>query len=65
MRATGSAFGLSVLVDGALARADALPDKWADFVLINYAFPDPNNINALVDQYAAEHSVQNPPIEAR
>ena len=44
---------------------DALPDKWADFVLINYAFPDPNKINALVDEYAAQHSVQNPPLEAR
>ncbi len=29
---------------------------------INYAFPDPENINALVDEYAAEHNVQNPPL---
>ena len=28
---------------------------------INYAFPDPENI-ALVDEYAAEHNVQNPPL---
>ena len=28
---------------------DALPDKWNAFVEINYAFPDPAKINALVD----------------
>jgi len=41
---------------------DALPDKWADFVPINYAFPDPAKINALVDTYATEHDVHNEPI---
>ena len=41
---------------------DALPDKWNAFVEINYAFPDPEKINALTDKYAAEHNVQNEPI---
>ena len=31
---------------------DALPDKWNAFVEINYAFPDPEKINPLVDTYA-------------
>jgi NAD-dependent dihydropyrimidine dehydrogenase PreA subunit len=42
---------------------DALPDKWADFVPINYAFPDPEKINSMVNEYATEHNVQNPPLE--
>ena len=42
---------------------DALPDKWNAFVEINYAFPDPEKINALTDAYATEHNVQNPPLE--
>jgi NAD-dependent dihydropyrimidine dehydrogenase PreA subunit len=42
---------------------DALPDKWNDFVPINYAFPDPDKINSMVDTYATEHNVQNPPLE--
>jgi NAD-dependent dihydropyrimidine dehydrogenase PreA subunit len=42
---------------------DALPDKWNDFVPINYAFPDPEKIDSLVDTYATEHNVQNPPLE--
>ena len=41
---------------------DALPDKWNAFVEINYAFPDPEKINTLVDAYATEHNVQNEPI---
>ena len=41
---------------------DALPDKWNAFVEINYAFPDPEKINALTDAYATEHNVQNEPI---
>ena len=41
---------------------DALPDKWNAFVEINYAFPDPAKINALVDTYATEHDVHNEPI---
>ena len=45
---------------------DALPDKWEPFVKINYAFPEGADvINPLVDEYAAEHNVQNPPLEAR
>ena len=44
---------------------DALPDKWEAFVPINYAFPGAEKINVLVDQYAAEHNVQNPPLESR
>ena len=42
---------------------DALPDKWNAFVEINYAFPNPEKINTLVDAYATEHNVQNEPIE--
>ncbi len=42
---------------------DALPDKWEPFVKINYAFPDADVINKLVDEYATEHNVQNPPLE--
>jgi NAD-dependent dihydropyrimidine dehydrogenase PreA subunit len=42
---------------------DALPDKWNAFVEINYAFPDPEKINALTDKYATEHNVQNEPLE--
>jgi DNA-binding transcriptional ArsR family regulator len=38
---------------------DALPDKWEPFVKINYAYPDVELINSLVDQYATENSVQN------
>ena len=41
---------------------DALPDKWNAFVEINYAFPDPVKINALVDKYADENDVHNEPI---
>jgi NAD-dependent dihydropyrimidine dehydrogenase PreA subunit len=42
---------------------DALPDKWNDFVPINYAFPDAEKIDSMVDAYATEHDVQNPPLE--
>jgi len=42
---------------------DALPDKWQAFVPINYAFPDAGKIDTLVDEYAAEHNVQNAPLE--
>jgi ferredoxin len=31
---------------------DALPDKWNAFVEINYAFPEAEKINSLVDKYA-------------
>jgi ferredoxin len=44
---------------------DALPDKWEPFVKINYAFPEGAAvIDALVDQYATEHNVQNEPLES-
>lgn len=49
----------------AILPEDALPDKWEAFVPINYAFPDAHKINALTDEYATEHVVQNPPLEAR
>jgi NAD-dependent dihydropyrimidine dehydrogenase PreA subunit len=45
---------------------DALPDKWEPFVKINYAYGDgPDVINKLVDEYATEHDVQNPPLDQR
>ena len=44
---------------------DSLPDKWQPFVKINYAYPDADPINSLVDDYAREHKVQNPPLAAR
>jgi NAD-dependent dihydropyrimidine dehydrogenase PreA subunit len=42
---------------------DALPDKWSAFVPINYAFPDPEKINAMVNTYAEENDVHNEPLE--
>jgi ferredoxin len=42
---------------------DSLPDKWQPFVKINYAYGDTDTINRLVDEYATEHNVQNPPLE--
>jgi NAD-dependent dihydropyrimidine dehydrogenase PreA subunit len=43
---------------------DALPDKWSEFVPINYAYSDgPEKVNPLVQAYADEHDVQNPPLE--
>ena len=43
---------------------DALPDKWEPFVRINYAYPEGFDVvNQLVDAYATEHNVQNPPLE--
>jgi NAD-dependent dihydropyrimidine dehydrogenase PreA subunit len=43
---------------------DALPDKWNAFVPINYAYDKgADEINRLVDEYATEHDVQNPPLE--
>jgi ferredoxin len=45
---------------------DALPQKWEPFVKINYAYGDGADVvNKLVDDYASEHNVQNPPLEAR
>jgi ferredoxin len=40
---------------------DALPDKWEPFVKINYAYPNGESIDALVNSYAKEHNVQNTP----
>jgi NAD-dependent dihydropyrimidine dehydrogenase PreA subunit len=43
---------------------DALPEKWNDFVKINYAYGDGADvINELVNEYATAHNVQNPPLE--
>jgi NAD-dependent dihydropyrimidine dehydrogenase PreA subunit len=43
---------------------DALPDKWNDFVKINYAYGDGADvINKLTDEYATAHNVQNEPLE--
>jgi NAD-dependent dihydropyrimidine dehydrogenase PreA subunit len=45
---------------------DALPDKWEPFVKINYAYGDGMDVvNQLVDEYATEHNVQNPPLDQR
>ena len=45
---------------------DALPEKWEPFVKINYAYGDGADvINQLVEEYATEHNVQNPPLEQR
>jgi NAD-dependent dihydropyrimidine dehydrogenase PreA subunit len=42
---------------------DALPDKWAPFVRINYAYSDGMNVvNELTQTYADENDVQNPPL---
>jgi len=44
---------------------DALPDKWEPFVKINYAYSEgPEAVNPLVDAYATEHNVQNPPLDS-
>ena len=42
---------------------DALPEKWEPFVKINYAYGNAEEINRLVNEYATEHNVQNPPLE--
>jgi NAD-dependent dihydropyrimidine dehydrogenase PreA subunit len=43
---------------------DALPEKWNDFVPINYAYSDGMDVvNRLTNEYATEHNVQNPPLE--
>ena len=45
---------------------DALPDKWEPFVKINYAYGDGMDVvNKLVQEYADEHDVQNPPLDQR
>jgi ferredoxin len=43
---------------------DALPDKWEPFVKINYAYGEGMTVvDELVQTYADEHDVQNPPLE--
>jgi hypothetical protein len=47
-------------------REPASPSVYADpFVTIDYAHPDADQINALVDGNAREHDVRNSPLEAR
>jgi hypothetical protein len=42
---------------------DALPEKWEPFVRINAAFNEGMDVvNPLVQEYADEHDVQNPPL---
>jgi NAD-dependent dihydropyrimidine dehydrogenase PreA subunit len=44
---------------------DALPEKWNDFVKINYAYGDGADVvNQLTNEYATSHNVQNPPLES-
>ena len=43
---------------------DALPEKWEPFVRINYAYPEGMDVvDQLVETYATEHNVQNPPLD--
>jgi hypothetical protein len=43
-----------------------LPEKWAPFVEINYAYGQgPEVVNALVQKYADDNDVQNPPLDER
>src|SRR3954471_12645536 len=45
---------------------DALPEKWNDFVKINYAYGEGADvINQLTNEYATKHDVQNPPLEGQ
>ena len=45
---------------------DALPEKWEPFVKINYAYGEGMDVvNELVESYATEHDVQNPPLDQR
>jgi ferredoxin len=45
---------------------DALPEKWAAFVKINYAYSEGARvIDALVGEYASEHNVHNQPLASR
>ena len=45
---------------------DALPDKWAPFVKINYAYSVQwhGRGRLLTDAYATEFNVQNPPLDS-
>jgi NAD-dependent dihydropyrimidine dehydrogenase PreA subunit len=43
---------------------DALPEKWEPFVKINYAYGEgPEVVNPLVQKYADDNDVQNPPLD--
>jgi ferredoxin len=45
---------------------DALPEKWAPFVEINYAYGQGADVvNGLVQKYADDNDVQNPPLDER
>jgi ferredoxin len=45
---------------------DALPEKWEPFVKINYAYGEGAEVvDQLVNEYATEHNVQNPPLDQR
>jgi hypothetical protein len=42
------------------------PTSGEAFIPINYAYGEGEDVvDRLVDEYAAEHDVQNPPLEAR
>ena len=42
---------------------DALPEKWEPFIKINYAYDQGLDVvSTLVEDYATEHDVQNPPL---
>ena len=42
---------------------NALPEKWEAFVRVNYAYGEGFDVvDKLVDEYAEEHNVQNPPL---
>lgn len=45
---------------------DALPEKWRVFVQINATVADDvAQIDGLVQEYATEHDVRNPPLDVR
>ena len=47
----------------AILPESALPEEWEPFVRINYAFADRMDVvDRLVEEYAAEHDVQNEPV---
>ena len=45
---------------------DALPEKWEPFIKINYAYGEGLDVvNELVQKYADDNDVQNPPLDQR
>jgi ferredoxin len=47
----------------AILPESALPEEWEPFVRINYAFAEGMDVvDRLVEDYAAEHDVQNEPV---